>query len=112
MLTMSLILVIIVGFSLCATEYFVRYRAATRTQRDFRLVATNEPSDSSQELLPGRFTPELQRLTLAVIGSTVFMFIRYTQLYVLSDIEQRLISIHLVPSTVSSNYQEDGTDPL
>ncbi len=109
---MPSILVIIVGFSLCATEYFVRYRAATRTRSDFRLVATNEPSDSSQELLPGRFTPELQRLTWALIASTAFMFIRYAHFYVLSDIEQRLTSICLVPSTESSNYQADGTDTL
>ncbi|KJA17990.1 hypothetical protein HYPSUDRAFT_45711 [Hypholoma sublateritium FD-334 SS-4] len=68
--------IIIVGFSLCAIEYFVRYRTATRTQSDFRLVATDEPSNASQELLPGRFTPELQRLTWALIGSTTFLFIR------------------------------------
>ena len=75
-LLIIILIVIIIGFSACAIEYFVRYRRAVRTNAGFRLVSTEDVYDSRQEHLPGRFTAELKRLTGALILNTTFLFIR------------------------------------
>ncbi|KAF8182621.1 RTA1-like protein [Pholiota molesta] len=69
-------LFIIILFSACAIEYFIRYKKDAARDASFQLIGREDGSERTSEDVPGQFTTKLRFMTYALVFTTLCLFIR------------------------------------